>query len=62
MEKLRQKVRPGRNFLIFLGVLVIGNLAIRLTYEFSLVLLTICRNTTEINTKLPKTQKAKKED
>lgn len=52
----------GRNFLMFLGVLVIGNLVIRLTYEFSLVLLTICRNTTEINTKLTKTQKSKKED
>lgn len=54
----------GSNFLLFLGSLVIGNLLLRITYEFSLVLLTICRNTTEINSKLSKqkTNKKEKED
>lgn len=41
------------NFLTFLLSLVIGNLIIRVIYEFSLVLLVICRNTTEINKKMP---------
>ena len=44
----------GQSFLAFIGTLVLGNLAVRLTYEFSLVLLLICRNTTEINAKLSK--------
>ena len=41
------------NFLLFLGTLLVGNLVVRIIYEFSLILLVICRNTTEIakNTK-----------
>lgn len=38
----------GSNFLGFLLTLVIGNIVVRVIYEFSLVLLVICRNTTEI--------------
>ena len=40
------------NFLAFLLYLVIGNLVVRVAYEFSLILLVICRNTTDINKKL----------
>ena len=42
----------GQSFLLFLAVLVGGNLVTRITYEFSLILLLICRNTAEINSKL----------
>ena len=42
----------GTNFLAFLIMLVFGNLAVRIVYEFSLILLVICRNTTDINKKL----------
>lgn len=42
----------GVNFLAFLGYLVIGNVLARLTYELMLVILVICRNTTEINKKM----------
>ena len=38
----------GTSFLGFLMTLVIGNLIVRITYEFSLLLLVICRNTTDI--------------
>lgn len=41
------------NFLSFLLTLVVGNLLVRVIYEFSLVLLVICRNTTELNKKMP---------
>lgn len=43
----------GTSFLGFLSSLIIGNLIARVVYEFSLILLVICRNTTEIarNTK-----------
>ena len=43
----------GTNFLLFLVSLLLGNLLVRIGYEFSLILLVICRNTTEIakNTK-----------
>lgn len=40
------------NVLVFLGWLVLGNLITRLIYEFSLIMLIMCRNTTEINQKL----------
>ena len=40
------------NFVSFLLMLVIGNLAARIMYELFLVVLVICRNTTEINKKL----------
>lgn len=42
------------NFLVVLLSLLLGNLAVRLVYEFSLILLLICRNTTEINKALAK--------
>lgn len=53
------------SFVGFLAMLVFGNLIARITFEFSLVLLTICKNTTEINSKMKsevKETKAKKEE
>ena len=44
----------GINFLFFVIYLVFGNLFLRVIFEFSLVLLTICRNTSEINKKMSK--------
>ena len=44
----------GSSFLGFLLTLVLGNLVLRIVYEFSLILLVICRNTTDINNKLNK--------
>lgn len=38
----------GSSFLGFLMTLIVGNIVARVVYEFSLVLLVICRNTTEI--------------
>ena len=46
----------GQNFLAFVLTITLGNLLIRIVYEFSLVILIICRNTTELN------QKKKKEE
>ena len=40
------------NFLGFILTLVLGNILARIIYEFSLLILVICRNTTEINAKL----------
>lgn len=42
----------GTSFLGFILTLVFGNIVLRVVYELSLLLLTICRNTTEINKKL----------
>lgn len=42
----------GSSFIGFLATLVIGNLVVRVVYEFSLILLVICRNTTDISKKL----------
>ncbi len=42
------------SFLAFLSYLVIGNVIARVGYELFLVLLVICRNTTEISKKLDK--------
>ena len=53
------------SFVGFLAMLVFGNLIARITFEFSLVLLTICKNTTEINSKMKsevKETKTKKEE
>ena len=50
------------SFVSFLGMLIIGNLIARITFEFSLVLLTICKNTTEINNKMKSDTKTKKEE
>ena len=40
------------SFMAFVLTLVFGNIILRVIYELSLVLLTICINTTEINKKL----------
>ena len=40
------------SFLAFVAYLLIGNLVARILYELFLVILIICRNTTEINKKL----------
>ena len=40
------------SFMAFVLTLVFGNIILRVIYGLSLVLLTICRNTTEINKKL----------
>lgn len=50
------------SFVGFLGMLVLGNLIARITFEFSLILLTICKNTTEINSKMKSEVKTKKEE
>ena len=42
----------GTSFIGFLVSLVLGNIIARVVYEFSLILLVICRNTTEISKKL----------
>ena len=44
----------GISFLLFLLYLVGGNVLIRVIYEISIVLLKVCRNTTEINKKMSK--------
>ena len=49
------------SFIAFLAYLIIGNLILRLAFEFSLVILVICRNTTEINKKLKKESHKKEE-
>ena len=38
----------GTNFLSFLISLILGNVIARVIYEFSIILLVICRNTSEI--------------
>ena len=40
------------NILVCLLTILLGNLAIRLVYEFALIMLVICRNTSEISKKL----------
>ena len=42
----------SQSFLGFLITLIGGNLVVRIAYEFFLVTLIICRNTTEINSKM----------
>lgn len=42
------------SFPAFLLILIVGNLALRIIYEFSLMWLVICRNTIDINNKLIK--------
>lgn len=42
------------SFSAFLLVLILGNVGLRIMYEFSLIMFLICRNTTEINSKLNK--------
>ena len=44
----------GSSFLSFILMLTLGNLGARITYELLLVVLIICKNTTEINSKMTK--------
>ena len=44
----------GVNFFAFLATLILGNLIVRVIYEFSLILLVICRNTTDISKNMKK--------
>ena len=50
------------NVLTAIITIVFGNVIARIAYEFSLILLTICRNTTEINKKLKNPEKLKKKE
>ena len=50
------------NVLSAFMTIIVGNVVARILYEFSLVLLTICRNTTEINKKLKNPEKSKKKE
>lgn len=43
--------------LYFLLIITFGNLGLRIMFEFSMLILVICRNTTDINHKLSLTQK-----
>ena len=52
----------GDSFLGFLLTLVLGNVIARVVYEFSLILLVICRNTTEIAKNTSKKVEDKKEE
>ena len=54
----------GESFLGFLLTLILGNIMERVVYEFSLILLVICRNTTEIakNTSKKVTEKKQEEN
>lgn len=47
------------SFISFLLTITLGNIIARITFEFSLVLLTICKNTTEINSKMKSEVKEK---
>ena len=44
----------GTNFLLFLATLILGNVFVRVIYEFSLILLVICRNTSDISKNMKK--------
>lgn len=52
----------SESFLTFLLILIGGNLLLRVMYEFSLVMLIICRNTIDINNKLIKKEDKKDEE
>ena len=52
----------GDSFLDFLLTLVLGNVIARVVYEFSLILLVICRNTTDIAKNTSKKVEEKKDE
>ncbi len=52
----------GESFLAFLLTLVLGNVVTRVVYEFSLILLVICRNTTDIAKNTSKKVEEKKDE
>ncbi len=41
----------GSSFLAFVGLLILGNLVLRVVYEYSLILIMLWKNTKEINEK-----------
>lgn len=49
-----QNVAFGWKFLAFLISLVLGNVVLRVVYEFLIIRLVVCKNTSEINKKLSK--------
>ena len=51
----------GESFLGFLLTIVLGNVLARVVYEFSLILLVICRNTTDIAKNTSKKVEEKKD-
>ena len=52
----------SNSFLSFVLVLVVGNLITRIMYELFLVVLIICRNTTDISKKLDKKELVDKKE
>ena len=52
----------SNSFLSFVLVLVVGNLITRIMYELFLVVLIICRNTTDISKKLDKKELVEKKE
>ena len=50
------------NIILALGLFVIGNIIVRVCYEFMLLAIITCRNTSDINSKLNKIIPDKKED
>ena len=44
----------GANVLLFFSLLIFGNLGLRILYEMSILIIKICQNTSEINSKLHK--------
>ena len=50
------------NIILALGLLVIGNIILRVCYEFMLLAIITCRNTSDINSKLNKIIPDKKEE
>lgn len=44
----------GTNVVSFLWLLIGGNIILRISYELSILIIKICKNTTEINNKLKK--------
>ena len=44
----------GTSVIAFLLTLIVGNLVLRISYELSILLIKICQNTNEINSKLKK--------
>ena len=44
----------GTSVIAFFAMLIFGNLILRVVYELSILIIKICKNTTEINNKLDK--------
>ena len=48
----------GSSFLAFLGVLILGNVILRISYELSMIMIGIWRNTTDISRKMSEASKS----